>query len=102
VVDLSAARQPLDVLRAFAEVFGCLISVGDIKAKFVDPQQFPPNAQVRIDWTGAPHEVFVSFSQKHDVEANLFRIGLAYCIDLARYRASLKRHGIKVSEPATD
>jgi hypothetical protein len=99
-VDLSEARQPIDVLRMFAEVFGCPISVGDKKAKFVDPQQFPPHTQVKIDWTGAPREVFVSFSQTQDAEA--FRIGLAYCIDVARYRASLKRHGIKVAEPTSN
>jgi hypothetical protein len=98
-VDLSGASQPIDVLRAFAEVFGYTISVGDKKALFVDAQQFPPDAQVKIDWTGASTEHFVSFSQTRDVATNLYMIGLAYCIDIAKYRTSLKRHGVKVKDP---
>ena len=98
-VDLSVASAPIDALRAFVDVFGCPISVGDKKALFVDPQQFPFDASVRIDWTGAPREHFVNFSQTTNTDTRLFKVGLAYCIDIPKYRASLKRHGIKVREP---
>ena len=98
-VDLSMASAPIDALRAFVDVFGCPISVGDKKAIIVDPQQFPYDASVRIDWTGAPREHFVNFSQTTNVDTRLFKVGLAYCIDIPKYRASLKRHGIRVREP---
>jgi hypothetical protein len=97
-VDLSMASVPIDALRAFVDVFGCAISVGDKKALFVDPQQFPFDASVKIDWTGAPREYFVSFSQTTNADTRLFKVGLAYCIDIPKYRASLKRHGIRVRE----
>jgi hypothetical protein len=53
-VDLSMASAPIDALIAFVDGFGCPISVGDKKAIFVDPQQFPFDANVKVDWTGAP------------------------------------------------
>jgi hypothetical protein len=99
-VDLSMAAAPIDALRAFVEVFGFPISVGDKKALFVDPQQFPFDASVRIDWTGAPPEHFVNFSRTVNADTRLFEVGLAYCIDIPKYRASLKKHGIRVHEPA--
>jgi hypothetical protein len=98
-VDLSKASVPIDALKAFVDVFGCPISVGDKKALFVDPQQFPFDANVKVDWTGAPRESFVNFSQTANSETKLFRVGLAYCIDIPKYRTSLKKHGIRVREP---
>jgi hypothetical protein len=81
------------------DVFGCPISVGDKKAIFVDPQQFPFDANVKVDWTGAPRECFVNFSRTTNADTRLFKVGLAYCIDIPKYRASLKKHGIRVQEP---
>jgi hypothetical protein len=100
-VDLSMASAPIDALRAFVDVFGCPISVGDKKALFVDPQQFPFNASVKVDWTGAPREHFVNFSQTTNADTRLFKVGVAYCIDIPKYRASLKKHGIRVQEPTS-
>jgi hypothetical protein len=97
-VDLSEASTPVDALRAFANTFGSPISVGDKKALFVDPQSFPLDVPVKIDWTGAPPESFVTFSQTMQADIQLFKVGLAYCIDIAKYRTSLKKHGVKVRE----
>jgi acyl-CoA thioesterase len=90
---------PIDALKAFVDVFGCPISVGDKKALFVDPQQFPFDANVKVEWTGAPPEFFVTFSQTTNSDTRLFRVGLAYCIDVPKYRTSLKKHGVKIHEP---
>jgi hypothetical protein len=98
-VDLSQASVPIDALKAFVDVFGCPISVGDKKALFVDPQQFPFDANVKVEWTGAPPEFFVTFSQTTNSDTRLFRVGLAYCIDVPKYRTSLKKHGVKIHEP---
>jgi hypothetical protein len=98
-VDLSKASTPTDALKAFANAFGCPISVGTKKALFVDPQDFPFDAQVKIDWTGAAADWFVTFSQTVEADTRLFKVGLAYCIDLSKYRAALKMHGVRVRPP---
>jgi hypothetical protein len=100
-VDLLGAKQPIDVLKAFVQVFGCPIRVGESKALFVDTKQFPFDAQVKVDWTGAPVDSFFSFSQTSNAVTSLFRVGIAYCIDLAKYRAALKRRGVNVTEPSS-
>ncbi len=98
-VDLSEASTPLDAMKAFANSFGNPISVESKKAFFVDPQNFPFDTQVKIEWTGALEDTFVAFSQTVRGDTRLFKIGLAYCIDLRRYRAALKAHGVRVHQP---
>jgi hypothetical protein len=98
-VDLTAAAEPLDALRAFANTFGCPISVGgDAKALFVEPKKFPFDAEVRVDWTDSPADVFVNFSKTMNDTTKLFMVGLAYCIDLKKYRACLEAHDVKLRE----
>jgi hypothetical protein len=99
-VDLSAATQPIDVLKAFVESFGSPISVGETKALFVDARRFPYDAQVKVDWTGAPVEHFVSFSKLEDAATSLFKVGIAFCINIPKYRVALKAHGVAVVAPA--
>ena len=100
-IDISNARQPLDVLRAFAEKYGYPIRVGENeRALFVDALTYPLDATVKVDWTGAPPDWFVAFAQSANMETSVFKVGIAYCIDLARYRSDLRKHGVKVTEPS--
>src|SRR5262249_19317598 len=97
-VDIDGAQKPIDVLRAFAEAFGCPIGIGDIKSLFLETKLYPPGKPVTVDWTGAPPDHFVSITHTTD-SVGQFRIGAAYCIDLHRYRAALRSHGIDVPDP---
>jgi hypothetical protein len=96
-VDLKEAREPLDALRAFVNQFGIPIVVGDKHGLFVEPQTFPAGVPVKVDWTGAPKEHFLSSIQITTPEG-LFRIGVTYCIDLGKYRTALKAHGVRVKD----
>jgi hypothetical protein len=99
-VNIRAAQQPLDVLKAFAEVYGVPVVVGQTKALFIESELYPPGVTVNIDWTGAPQEHFLSTSSTTDASGRL-RVGITYCIDVPKYRAALKAHGVKVAGPLT-
>ena len=95
-VDLKDAREPLDALKAFVNRYGIPVIVGNLRGLFVEPQAFKVGVPVKIDWTGAPKEHFLS--SLHTTTADgIFRIGITYCIDLGKYRTALKAHGARVT-----
>jgi hypothetical protein len=94
-VRLDLARQPIDVLHAFVDVYGVPVTVGDTRGLFIEPRIYPAGSPVKVDWTGAPPDHFVSISHTTDAEGR-FRLGLIYCIDLERYGADLRKRGIAV------
>jgi hypothetical protein len=96
-VNFEDAQKPMDVLRAFAESFGSPITIGETKSLFLESKMYPAGIQVTADWTSAPRDHFVSFSHTTDALGQ-FRIGIAYCIDLQKYRVALKSHGIATSD----
>lgn len=62
-------------------------------------EMFALDAPVRIDWSSATGKhFFVSLSQITNAERNVVNVGVAYCINLDKYRESLIRHGFKVPE----
>jgi hypothetical protein len=97
-INLETAQRPIDVLKAFVEAYGVPMTIGDTKALFTESRAYPPNVPVKVDWTGAPEDCFVSFSHTTDA-AGRFRIGVTYCIDIPKYSVTLKAHGVKVEEP---
>jgi len=102
-VNIENARQPIDVLRAFVTVYGVPLKVADTKALFVDSESFPIDAGVMVDWTGAPEDFFVSFARTANSAAGILRVGVAYCIDLRKYRAALRKRHLPeplLNEPA--
>ncbi len=100
-VDIQRAQTPVDVLKAFVFAFGVPVKIGDARGLFLDPQTFPAESEVAIDWSGAPPEHFLATSRTTSGADGLVRIGATYCIDIAKYRSSLKRHGVKVEMPST-
>jgi hypothetical protein len=98
-VDLTEAIEPLDVLEAFVKAYGLPILIGDKKALFVYRKTFAINETVKVDWSAAfgKHH-FTSFSQVANPELNVVNVGVAYCIDLEKYRQALIDHGTRVPE----
>ena len=101
-VDLQHAQEPLDVLRAFVEIFGLNVMVGDTKAKFIDKKTFTKSpVSDELDFlVGAESppgvHFFHSWSHRKTPNPSIFHVGLAYCINLTQYRASLIAHGASV------
>jgi hypothetical protein len=101
-VDLRNAREPVDVLRAFAESFGINVVVGDKVGKFIDramidKSPFTDEMSFQIRTEAAPGgKMFSSWSHRKTTNPSIFHVGLAYCIDLTKYRASLIAHGSTV------
>jgi hypothetical protein len=102
-VDLNAAKNPTDVLAAFAEVFGFFVQAGGRKAKFIENVLVPKNpvsggaqftVQAEIVPPGSPS--IASWTTRQTSSLNSMNVGLVYCIDVAKYRASLIRHGASV------
>jgi hypothetical protein len=96
-VNFENAQKPIDVLRAFVGSFGFPIRVGQTKSLFLESQVYPSGVAVTADWTGAPQDRFVSISHTTDALGQ-FRIGIAYGIDLQKYQATLKSHGVATSD----
>jgi hypothetical protein len=94
-VNIENARRPIDVLRAFVAVYGVPLKVAETKALFVDSESFPIDAKVIVDWTGAPEDFFVSFAHTSNSDAGILRLGVAYCIDLRKYRVALRKRGVR-------
>lgn len=98
-INLETAQQPIDVLKAFVEAYGVPISIDGTKVLFIEFRSYPVNVSIKIDWTGAPEDHFVSIAHTTDLSGR-FRIGLTYCIDIPKYSATLKARGVKVEEVA--
>jgi biotin operon repressor len=99
-IDLESAERPVDVLKAFVDAYGVLMTVGDTKAIFIEAKTFPAGVPVKVDWTGAPEDHFVSITHTTDAIGQ-FRIGITYCIDIPKYVLTLKAHGVKVKKIET-
>ena len=97
-VDLMKAGSPVDVLRQFAAAFGLPVKVGSQVDTFVESQTVIKDAPVNIEYGGPlNHEIFMSYSLRgKTVNPLISKVGVAYCIDLVRYKAALKNHGFNV------
>lgn len=98
-VNIELAQKPIDVLKAFVLSYGVPVRVGDTRGLFIESQTYPGGSQVKIDWTSAPPEHFLSAAHTTSTVDGMFRFGIAYCIDLPKYRLALKRRGVKVIDP---
>ncbi len=104
-VDLSHAEKPLDVLKAFVETFGLGITLGNRHTKFIESEPFVGagiHAQKLIHEIAQrnaqfPHlKFFASASHVRTVTSDKFNVGVAYCIDLTKYEATLRQRGFSV------
>ena len=65
--------------------------------KIVKAEVYPPLPSLPITVPGDPKDRFASISHTVDSQG-ILRVGVAYCIDLVKYRADLRTHGVKVTE----
>lgn len=110
-VDLRAAASPFDIFRAFLSVYGVDVIVADthrsrlfVDAVFSIPPTFRPrpgiygffNATTRegsgeAGYTGAYFNVS---------PLGVIEIAIAFALDVSRYAADLRKHGLAVAAPA--
>ncbi len=102
-VDLTKARTPVDVLRAFVEVYGLICRVGQGAAKkFYLYETFPRTKEdatslMTIDTApcGDGDEIWASLHLLLTID-NVIEVSLAYAINKNKYQADLRRHGVLV------
>jgi hypothetical protein len=98
-VDLTDAKRPIDVLRAFANVFGLQVQVGIQAGKFILNEIIPLRVgQVIRAYTikGLRNKAYVGTMSGHDLpEAH--RVIVAYAIDLLAYEKSLHHHKVRTN-----
>ncbi len=104
-VDLSEAKDPLDVLKAFVETFGLNIPLGNRQTKFIESEPLfgkGTNAQQLLrsiieQNAKLPHlSFFASASHVRTLTPNRYNVGVAYCIDLRKYETALRQRGFNV------
>jgi hypothetical protein len=98
-IDLSRAATPLDALKAFVNVFGCPIKIGDEKTLFIESDTFPYGTEVKLSFTAATPENFWSTSVVRDRPKQVFFVGTTYGINISKYRDTLRARGVQVREP---
>lgn len=99
-VNLDGASVPLDVLARFSDAFGVDVRVGAQKGKLLVSESFPKQANaseiqfdIEIEAPARHGELFASFSHRALTKnPNIFVVGIAFCIDIDRYKSSLKRN----------
>jgi hypothetical protein len=91
VVELSDAKQPIDVLRAFVNVFGIEVNLGGITGKFIE--SIPVHR--REKGVNFHHEMRAPFynsaSYNKTDDPDVVQVGAAYCIDIVKYAAVLQQ-----------
>lgn len=99
-VELETAREPIDVLRAFAEKFGFNVTVGKSTGKFIVDEVFPRTLSgeflrgmtikgtLGLDYFGMLN--FINLPDRHQVV-------MGFAINITRYAESLRFHGVKTS-----
>jgi hypothetical protein len=87
-VDMSDCATPLDVLRKFAIRYGAPITIGKVKAKFINAIDLPASEDVKIN-IQLSGDFFASWSTQETKDPSLGRVGIAYAIDLKEYRKTI-------------
>lgn len=98
-VDLTTAKKPIDVLRAFANVFGLPIHAAGKVDTFVANETVPiPPGQVIRAYTvkGIKDKAYVSTTSGYNLPGS-HKIILAYAIDVSAYEKSLHQHGVRTN-----
>lgn len=97
-VPLEGARNPLDLLKRFASVFGVPVKArSDSKeTMFLEAEVVPAQNQLEIFVRKVP-DFFASVSKVNLNDPTKMLIGTGYGIDMAKYRSALKLRGVKIA-----
>jgi hypothetical protein len=92
-VDLSEATQPIEVLEKFVLTYGLPFKVNGEEHRFLT------ETTAKKGVNNYPlGETFWSVSMRNPNEiVPEGQIGIAYCIDIPKYRDAIKRHGIRIT-----
>lgn len=93
-VDLSSAVEPLDLLKAFVDVYGSVVKVGEVSGKFIENILHPKGESFTFEPGIERKEIFASVSHVDTRDPKLVEIGIAYGIDIPKYRAALSNRGL--------
>lgn len=93
VVDLTGAYEPLHLLKAFVNVFGLPVKIGDHSGLFIESEQHKRDAPINFAIEHAKETGFASISTSNSIEPNMIQVGVAYSIDIPKYRAFLVKRG---------
>jgi hypothetical protein len=98
-VDLSQATSPLDVLKAFVGVFGEIIRIGNQAGKFIEKETYYGDAGSLVSMmipSLRSANFFASVSHVLTTTPGVTNVGVAYCIDMAKYKSAMREHGFNV------
>ncbi|MCR5880699.1 hypothetical protein [Phenylobacterium sp. J367] len=97
-VNLEEAEEPIDVLRAFVEQFGLPLSIEGHQAKFIEQKRFSKEVGspgvFKTEYVAPNTGAFSTTSFRTRPEWDYFDVGIAYAIDMAKYRAAVQTLGL--------
>jgi len=93
-LDLRGAGQPLDVLKAFVNNFGLNVTVRGKEFLFLESELAPKKELLQFGIKGI--EAFGSVSTMDTNDPDLVQVGIAYSINIPKYRDALKARGVSL------
>ena len=100
-IDLSRINEPLDVLRAFTDEFGISFRIGDSPkpSKFFLYENFPASShsleQLITFEFQEKQKPLLSWLHRWKTDSTV-DVAIAYVIDMVRYLAALRKHGVQI------
>jgi hypothetical protein len=100
-VDLSRAHEPVDMLRAFVDVYGLYCRVGNsAPAKFFLYEEFPLASGQRateiIRSDSPPNVAFEASSLIQVSDLGVIEVAVAYIINMSQYTSDLRKHNVEL------
>ncbi len=101
-VDTRDTRFPLDLLKAFVNVYGLEFRIADYAThKFLIYDAFPFQAKARenklIEILNASNDDFYQNFFVRISTLNVLEVSMAYCINLTKYAKDLMKHGVHIT-----
>jgi hypothetical protein len=98
-VNLESAERPLDVLKAFVDVFGLPVQVGPKRGKLIECETLRgdtvPTAEVMFS-IPQNTDYLATISQVRSTQPDTLNVGMAYCVNINKYAASLRKRGFNI------
>ena len=94
VVDLSSAYEPVHLLKAFVKVFGLPVQIEGRTVLFIESEEHRVGTPIKWGFEGMKEVGFASLSTATSAESGMFQIGMAYSIDIPKYREMLAKRGV--------
>jgi hypothetical protein len=97
-VDISDAKLPEDILRAFVSVFGEDFTIGEKVGKFFWYEKFSVNWEKETELIKFPNQPnYMTFAQIGEMGDDFIEILHAFSVNLDKYKVNLKSHGVIIA-----